>query len=176
MFLCFSFHFFSSLFSLPPGLKSDPGSHSRLFCPLSNTVRAFHFIPIRRQPFFPRQHFFNRQAWGKKKRELFPTACKGIFVTGSLKGSKILHFFVPSMHEMPSVATPPRELQGEPCLENKMIRTSVSRAIERVKINSMRSNMWDIYSHKGPTHVQKIIHVRTSLPASWAETARRPPF
>ena len=31
------------LFSLPPGHNSDPGSHSRLFSPLPNTVRALHF-------------------------------------------------------------------------------------------------------------------------------------
>ena len=31
------------LFSLPPSLNSDPGSHGRLFFPLSTTVRALHF-------------------------------------------------------------------------------------------------------------------------------------
>ena len=30
-------------------------------------------------------------------------------------------------------------------LKKKMIRTTVSRAIEGVEINSIRSNMWDIY-------------------------------
>ena len=78
------------------------------------------------------------------------------------------------MHEVPSAATPPREIQREPRLENKMIRAIVSRAIEGGKINSIRSNVWDIYSQKGPTHGQKIIQVRTTLPASWADTARRP--
>ena len=34
---------FALLFSLPPGRKSDPGSHSRLPPPLPTTVRALHF-------------------------------------------------------------------------------------------------------------------------------------
>ena len=62
----------------------------------------------------------------------------------------------------------------EPRRENRMIGTIVSRATEGVEINPIRSNMWDIYSQKGPTHGQKIIQVRTTLPVSWAETARRP--
>ena len=46
---------FSTLrFPLTPSRNSDPGSHSRLFSPLSTACRAFHFhtyIARRRQPF-----------------------------------------------------------------------------------------------------------------------------
>ena len=46
-FLCCIFHPISylrpSILSLPPSRNSDPGSHSRLFSPLSTTVRALSF-------------------------------------------------------------------------------------------------------------------------------------
>ena len=72
------------------------------------------------------------------------------------------------MYEVPSAATPPRKLQCEPRRENMIIRTIVSGAIKGVKINSIRLNMWDISHPRGQT-----THVRTTLTASWAETARR---
>ena len=39
-FFLISFIIFALLFSLPPSRNSDPGSHSRLFSPLSTTVRG----------------------------------------------------------------------------------------------------------------------------------------
>lgn len=50
--LCTIFAFFSFSSSLRRR-HSDPGSLCRLFCPLPITVRAFTFVPKRRQPFLP---------------------------------------------------------------------------------------------------------------------------
>ena len=43
LFFFFPSIMFALLFFLPPGRKSDPGSHSRLPPPLPTTVRALHF-------------------------------------------------------------------------------------------------------------------------------------
>ena len=82
------------------------------------------------------------------------------------------------MHEVPSAATPPQELQCEPHRENRTIRTNLSRAIEGYKSTRFVRTCAGIYSQQGPTHPAKRCMSCTyhPLPASWAETARRPSF
>ena len=78
----------------------------------------------------------------QKKEDNFPRLAKAFLIRVAESNR---NFYIVS-REVPSAATPPRALRWEPRRENRMTRTIVSRVIEGVKINSIRWDMWDIYS------------------------------
>ena len=86
----------------------------------------------------------NRRAWEnkEKQKEKNPRGLHRHFRHASLKVFEFCFFFL--SHELPSAATLPRALQLESRRENRLIQTTLSRAIEGTTINSISWSMWDI--------------------------------
>ena len=110
---------------------------------------------LRVEDWFNLSAFFTRGAPDKKKKGKFPRLAKAFLlrVAESNRNWNFyrVHFFVPSMHEVPFAATPPRELQWEPCLEksddaNNRVQTYLSKV--GVKITTRFVRTCGILTHR----------------------------